>query len=67
MSKRKNTRRVYLGSPYNREFWWNTALRILNENHRGKFDCLFSRKQQLPDAATLHKPNSTYLVLLYSV
>lgn len=51
--------RVYLGSPYNREFWWNTALRILNSNHRGEHDHRFTRKQNLPDAAANpHKPSA---------
>lgn len=54
--------RVYLGKPYNREFWWNTARRILNEHHRGEFDVQFTRNQRPPDAAGLHHPKSSYLV-----
>lgn len=57
----KKMARVYLGKPYNREFWWNTAARILNEHHRGKFDGRFTRNQNLPDAANLHK-NAVYMV-----
>lgn len=50
--------RVFLGEPYNREFWWNTAKAILNEYHRGKHDHIFVRNQKLPDAAY----NGVYIV-----
>lgn len=43
---------MYLGTPYNREFWWNTALRILNEHHRGDHDHKFVRWQKLPDGTS---------------
>lgn len=60
---RTSVPRVYLGNPYNREFWWNTALRILNERHRGQFDSRFTRRQNLPDAAGIHKSQpSAYMV-----
>lgn len=58
---RTSVPRVYLGKPYDREFWWSTAKRILNERYRGKFDHQFTRRQNLPDAAQLHKP-SVYMV-----
>ena len=51
MARRKHSlNRVFLGKPYNREFWWNTAIRILNEYHCGKYDCKFTRRQRQPDA-----------------
>lgn len=43
-------KRVLLGAPYNRAFWWNTARRILNEHHRGVVDVMFTRNQNMPDA-----------------
>lgn len=49
---RTNVQRVQLGAPYNIEVWWNTARRIINENHRGKVDYRFVRHQPMPDGAT---------------
>lgn len=48
---RTNVQRVYLGAPYDKEMWWNTARRIINESHRGTFDYRFIRHQPLPDGA----------------
>lgn len=48
---RTNVQRVYLGAPYDKEVWWNTARRIINEAHRGTFDYRFIRHQPLPDGA----------------
>ena len=54
MSK-KNQPRVMLGEPYNKIYYWNTAvkiLKILNNYYRGKYDTLFRRNNNPPYHAT---------------
>ena len=51
MSK-KNQPRVMLGEPYNKIYYWNTAVKILNDQYRGKYDTLFKRNNNPPYHAT---------------
>lgn len=51
MSK-KNQPRVMLGEPYNKIYYWNTAVKILNDQYRGKYDTLFKRNNKPPYHAT---------------
>lgn len=52
MHKTKKQPRVFLGKPYNKIYYWNTAVKILNSNHRGEYDTRFSRKNKPPHHAT---------------
>lgn len=46
--------RVYLSAPYNREFWWNTAVRILNDHYRGETDLFkFNRSVTPPHGSSI--------------